>query len=45
MIIDHCFDIKGKGTVLTGTVIYGKFEINDKVYIPEKGIERIIKSM
>ena len=23
MIIDHCFDLKGKGTVLTGTVIYG----------------------
>ena len=23
MLIDHCFSIKGKGTVLTGTVLQG----------------------
>ncbi len=27
--IDHCFAIKGQGTVMTGTVLQGKISIND----------------
>jgi len=27
--VDHCFNIKGQGTVLTGTVLNGNFKIND----------------
>lgn len=29
MLADHCFKIKGKGTILTGTVIEGKVKIGD----------------
>ena len=29
MAIDHCFSIKGQGTVLTGTVLQGVVRIND----------------
>lgn len=27
--IDHCFPIKGQGTIMTGTVISGRVSIND----------------
>lgn len=27
--VDHCFGIKGQGTVLTGTVLNGQVKIND----------------
>ena len=27
--VDHCFPIKGQGTVMTGTVLQGKISIND----------------
>ncbi len=27
--VDHCFSIKGQGTVLTGTVLNGSVKIND----------------
>jgi selenocysteine-specific elongation factor len=29
MAIDHCFAIKGQGTVLTGTVLQGVVKVND----------------
>lgn len=29
LLIDHCFKIKGKGTVITGTVIQGKVKPGD----------------
>ena len=29
MLADHCFKIKGKGTILTGTVIEGRIKIGD----------------
>lgn len=31
MLIDHCFKIKGKGTILTGTVSEGKAKIGDEI--------------
>lgn len=34
MGIDHCFPIKGKGTVLTGTVLSGKVSVGDLVDLP-----------
>ncbi|CAJ0944395.1 unnamed protein product, partial [Mesorhabditis belari] len=34
MAIDHCFPIKGKGTVLTGTVLEGIVKINTEIEIP-----------
>lgn len=27
--VDHCFPIKGQGTVMTGTVLQGKVSLND----------------
>lgn len=42
---DHSFSIKGKGQVLTGTVLKGQFSEGDKIYLPEQQIERQIKSI
>lgn len=27
--VDHCFSIRGQGTVMTGTVLQGSIRIND----------------
>jgi selenocysteine-specific elongation factor len=43
--IDHCFPIKGMGTVLTGTVLNGAASINDMMEFPTLGLERKIKSI
>ena len=32
--IDHCFQIKGKGTVVTGTVLAGQTAIGDTIELP-----------
>ena len=31
MLMDHCFGIKGKGTVLTGTILQGGLNRRDKI--------------
>lgn len=44
--IDHCFPIKGMGTVLTGTCLSGSAKVNDPIEFPTLGrLERKIKSM
>ena len=43
--IDHCFPIKGKGTILTGTVLSGTLRVNDSVEIASLRVEKKIKSM
>jgi selenocysteine-specific elongation factor len=43
--IDHCFQIKGKGTILTGTVLSGSISVNDSIEIPFLKEERRIKSI
>jgi selenocysteine-specific elongation factor len=44
--IDHCFPIKGMGTVVTGTVLNGTASVNDVIEFPSLGrTERKIKSM
>jgi len=43
--IDHCFPIRGQGTVLTGTVLSGSTKVNDIIEFPTLGMERKIKSM
>ncbi|KAG7373275.1 selenocysteine-specific translation elongation factor [Nitzschia inconspicua] len=43
--IDHCFPIKGMGTVLTGTVLNGSIKVNDVIEFPSLNLERKIKSM
>ena len=32
--VDHCFSIRGQGTVMTGTVLNGSVSVNDNVEIP-----------
>ena len=43
--IDHCFPIRGKGTVLTGTVLSGHVSVNNVLEFPTLGLERKVKSM
>jgi len=35
MAVDHCFNVKGKGTILTGTVLSGQVKIDDQIQLPE----------
>ena len=42
---DHCFSVKGQGTVLTGTVLSGTVKKGDKVFLPESGETGEIRSM
>jgi selenocysteine-specific elongation factor len=35
MAVDHCFGIKGQGTICTGTVLQGRVAVNDDVEIPK----------
>lgn len=43
--VDHCFNIKGKGTICTGTVLEGNASIGDEIEIPTLCEKRKIKSM
>lgn len=43
--IDHCFPIRGQGTVLTGTVLSGNIAVNQMLEFPTLGFERKVKSM
>ena len=43
--VDHCFAIKGKGTVLTGTVLKGKISCGDEVEITQLGQTKKVKSI
>lgn len=38
--VDHCFPIRGRGTVLTGTVLNGTASVNDMLEFPALGLER-----
>jgi selenocysteine-specific translation elongation factor len=43
--IDHCFDVKGVGTVILGKVAQGKVKAYDKLKLLPKGSEVIVKSI
>ncbi|XP_053673246.1 selenocysteine-specific elongation factor [Anopheles nili] len=43
--VDHCFAIKGQGTVCTGTVLQGQLNVNDEVEIPRLKLQRKVKSI
>lgn len=38
MAIDHCFQIKGKGSILTGTVLAGMIQVDQEIDLPEIGV-------
>lgn len=37
--IDHCFSIRGQGTVMTGTVLSGKAQVGDMLELPELKVQ------
>ena len=43
--IDHCFPIRGRGTVLTGTVLSGATSVNDTIEFPALALDRKVKSI
>jgi len=43
--VDHCFGIKGQGTIMTGTVLQGKISVGDTVEISALKESRKVKSM
>jgi len=43
--IDHCFKIKNKGTVATGTIMKGNIKINDEIYFPELSNKYMVKEI
>lgn len=43
--VDHCFSIRGQGTVMTGTVLHGSVAVNDMVEITALKEARKVKSM
>ncbi|OCT83361.1 hypothetical protein XELAEV_18025901mg [Xenopus laevis] len=45
MAVDHCFSIKGQGTVMTGTILSGSISLNDNVEIPALKVTKKVKSM
>lgn len=45
ILTDHCFAIKGKGTVITGTVIKGEVKVNQDIFIPQLGLTKKVKSL
>ncbi len=45
MVIDHCFDVKGVGTVILGKVTNGKIKQYDDLKLYPAGIDVLIKSI
>ncbi|XP_077384941.1 selenocysteine-specific elongation factor isoform X2 [Festucalex cinctus] len=45
MAVDHCFSIRGQGTVMTGTILQGSLAINDSVEIPALKVTKKVKSI
>lgn len=43
--IDHCFSMKGQGTICTGTILQGKLNVGDEIEIPKIKNLRKIKSI
>ena len=43
--VDHCFSIRGQGTVMTGTILNGTVNVNDTVEIPSMKVTKKVKSM
>ncbi|XP_054443460.1 selenocysteine-specific elongation factor isoform X2 [Pteronotus mesoamericanus] len=45
MSVDHCFSIKGQGTVMTGTILSGSISLGDSVEIPALKVVKKVKSI
>ncbi len=45
IVIDHCFDVKGVGTVILGKITQGKIKVYENLKLLPKGAEVVIKSI
>uniref|UniRef100_A0A2K6P5Q0 Tr-type G domain-containing protein n=1 Tax=Rhinopithecus roxellana TaxID=61622 RepID=A0A2K6P5Q0_RHIRO len=45
MSVDHCFSIKGQGTVMTGTILSGSISLGDSVEIPALKVSLTLSSL
>eukprot|EP00760_Papus_ankaliazontas_P002143 PhM_4_TR10859/c0_g2_i1/m.13236/K03833/selB, EEFSEC; selenocysteine-specific elongation factor len=45
LYVDHCFAIKGQGTVLTGTILRGMVSVGGNIEIPHLKEKRKVKSI
>lgn len=43
--VDHCFNIKNKGTIITCTIIKGNVKINDEIFFPELQTKKQVKEI
>ena len=43
--VDHCFKVKNKGTVATGTIMKGSIKVNDEIYFPELSNKFVVKEI
>ena len=43
--VDHCFAVKGQGTVLTGTVLRGELRVGQIVEVPQLRVAKKVKSI
>ena len=43
--IDHCFNIKNKGTIITGTILQGKIAVNDSIFFPTLSEKKVVKEI
>ncbi|XP_062586633.1 selenocysteine-specific elongation factor-like [Saccostrea cucullata] len=43
--VDHCFSIRGQGTVMTGTTLSGSLAVNDSIEIPSMKVTKKVKSI
>lgn len=43
--VDHCFAVRGQGTVMTGTVLSGAVSVGDNIELPALKAVRKVKSM
>eukprot|EP00752_Nemacystus_decipiens_P012038 g10673.t1 len=42
---DHCFSVRGQGTILTGTILTGEVKVNQLVELPTLRLQKKVKSM
>ena len=43
--VDHCFKVKNKGIVATGTIMKGSIKVNDEIYFPELSNKFVVKEI
>ncbi|KAK2721696.1 selenocysteine-specific elongation factor-like [Artemia franciscana] len=45
MAVDHCFSLKGQGTVMTGTILSGSVALGDTIEVPTLQVTKKVKTI